>query len=442
MRLYYFVRIFLIFFCLCLLSASSTRTTHPPQRKMARHSTTSAIPTNAPQNKCPAQGTVRPASLPPLAAHGNHQNIVYFDDQVTNAGVDASLFASGSLKRYDATAHRHYDILNLAQAYIYDAVVSADGQWVLFVSDVGTFESIQARLQLVRIDGQDLQTLYCSTPGQGIGQGVGSVQWSPDQRHVLFSANVGNLQRIFLLTLATGQMQQAIVANSITSAYAPDLWLDATHIYLSTGPAGSNTYYLLDINKGANQPLSELQRVTAQGIALSYTSGQFFTSRYMLLQNDTCVASTGPSSLRVGLPTGGEQKTIYSDQHLAVIAIQAISKARLLLDLQNGTCNAMANVDFSSNGLWLINTDGTDLHRLTSPDASAGGTLVQLSQDFWSDISRDGTMYVWQTARVLSQSPDAPTYELSYGSLSGGGLTPFASAAHGEQLALVGWTAM
>lgn len=102
----------------------------------------------------------------------------------------------------------------------------------------------------------------------------------------------------------------------------------------------------------------------------------------------------------------------------------------------------MASVSFSSNGLWMINTDGTHLRRLTPPDAGNGGTLVQLSQDFWSDISRDGSMYVWQTSRVLSQSPDAPTYELSYGSLSSGGLTPFASAAHGEQLALVGWTTM
>jgi hypothetical protein len=442
MRLDSFVRIFLIFFCLCLLSASSTRPILSPQRKAAKPAAASAVPVNAPQNKCPAQGTVRPASLPPLAARGNHQNVVYTDDQVTNGGVDQSLFALGSLKRYDVSAHRSYDILNLAQAYIYDAVVSADGQWVLFVSDVGTFESIQARLQLVRIDGQDLQTLYCSTPGQGIGQGVGSVQWSPDQQHVLFNATVGDLQRIFLLTLASGQMQQAIVANTITSGYAPDLWLDNTHIYLSTGPAGSNIYYLLDITKGADQPLSNLQRITAQGIALSYTPGQFFTSRYMLLENDSCVASTGPSSLSVGQPTGGAQKTIYHDAQLAVIAIQAITKNTLLIDLQNGACTAMANVSFSDNGLWVINTDGTHLRRLTSPAASNGGTLVQLSQDFWSDISRDGSMYIWQTSRVLSQSPDAPTYELSYGSLSGGGLTSFASAAHGNQLALVGWTTM
>jgi hypothetical protein len=440
MRPAYFVRIFLIFFCLCLLSASSTRPALSLQRKAAQPSAASVMPLNVPQNQCPVQGTVRPASLPPLTVHGSHQNIVYMDDQVTNAGVDESLFTLGSLKRYDVSAHRHYDILDLAKAYIYDAVVSADGQWVLFVSDVGTFESIQARLQLVRIDGQELQTLYCSAPGQGIGQGVDSVQWSPDQRHVLFRANIGNLEKIFLLTLASGQMQQAIVANAITSNYAPDLWLDATHIYLSTGPTGSNTYYLLDITKGADQPLSSLQRITAQGIALSYTPGQFFTSRYMLLENDSCVASTGPSSLSVGQPTGGAQKVIYSDVQLAVIAIQAITRNTLLLDLQNGACNAMASVSFSSNGLWVINIDGTHLRRLTPPEASNGGTLVQLSQDFWSDISRDGSMYIWQTSRVLSQSPDAPTYELLYGSLSGGGLTSFASAAHGNQLALVGWT--
>src|SRR5579884_1508720 len=138
MRLSLFVRIFLIFFCLCLLSASSTRTTLSPQRKVAQPSSASALPLSAPQNQCPAQGTVRPANLPPLV-QGNHQNVVYFDDQVTNAGVDESLFSMASLKRFDVTAHRHYDVLILAKAYIYDAIISADGQWILFVSDVGTF---------------------------------------------------------------------------------------------------------------------------------------------------------------------------------------------------------------------------------------------------------------------------------------------------------------
>jgi hypothetical protein len=112
----------------------------------------------------------------------------------------------------------------------------------------------------------------------------------------------------------------------------------------------------------------------------------------------------------------------------------------LLIALQNGTCDANANVDFSQNGLWVIKTDGSDSRRLTPGSAGEGGSLNQFSQDLWSDISRDGSMYIWQTVSYSSQNPDAPKYELMYGMIDGGALIPFASAAHWTQLALVGWT--
>ena len=131
---------------------------------------------------------------------------------------------------------------------------------------------------------------------------------------------------------------------------------------------------------------------------------------------------------------------MYRNPNLAVIAIQAISQTSLLIDLQNGTCDANANVDLSQNGLWTIKTDGSELRRLTPGSVAEGGSLNQTSQDLWSDISRDGRMYAWQTITELGQNPDAPTYALMYGSTSGGALTPFASAGHWTQLALIGWT--
>ena len=243
------------------------------------------------------------------------------------------------------------------------------------------------------MDGRNLQTLYCSAPGQSIGTGIENVQWSPDQQRVLFKADINDLQKILLLNLASGQLQQEIVANTTTTAFAPEFWLDATHAYLATGPAGTDTFYLLDTSKDVNQPVSSLQRISGQAIGRSYDGTQLFTSRYMLLQNDSCVAATGPSSLSVQHATGGAQKIIYRNPDLAVIAIQAISKTSLLIALQNGTCDPNANVDFSQNGLWTIKTDGSDLRRLTPGSAGEGGSLNQLSQDLWSDISRDGSMY-------------------------------------------------
>src|SRR5437660_265992 len=111
----------------------------------------------------------------------------------------------------------------------------------------------------------------------------------------------------------------------------------------------------------------------------------------------------------------------------------------MLMALQNGTCDANDNFDFSQNGLWTIKTDGSELRRLTPGSAGQGGSLNQTSQDLWSDISRDGSMYMWQTIRFTSQNPDAPTYQLMYGTTNGFVFTPFASAAHWTELALVGW---
>lgn len=431
-----FAHFFIALLCLCLLLSTCGMQTAPTTRKVSQGSITPAIPVAAPQNQCPVPGTAHAATMPSLA-QGNHQNIIYIENEQSSTIIVPGV---GNLKRYDVATHRQSDIIRLAGDYIDEALVSSDGQWLLFVSDVGTLYSIQAKLQLVRIDGRNLQTLYCSAPGQGIGTGIENVQWSPDQQKVLFIADINDFQKIMLLNLASAQLQQEIVANTITAAFAPELWLDATHAYLSTGPAGTDTFYLLDTNKGVNQPVSSLQLISGQAIGRSYDGAQLFTSSYMLLQNDSCVASTGPSSLSVQNATGGSQKIIYRNPKLAVIAIQAISKTSLLIALQNGTCDANANVDFSQNGVWTIKTDGFDVRQLTPGSAGEGGSLNQFSQDPWSDISRDGSMYTWQTVRFLSQNPDAPTYELMYGKTSGGAFTPFASAAHWTLLALVGWT--
>ncbi|HYA99322.1 MAG TPA: hypothetical protein VED37_03815 [Ktedonobacteraceae bacterium] len=435
MRTHHFACFFFLLSGLLLLSACGTQTV-TTLRKVSQDSKNAATPATALQNQCPASGTARRVTMP-LLAQGSHQNIIYIENQQS---TDIAAPGVGSLKRYDVTTHLQSDIIKQAGDYIDQAVVSSDGQWLLFVSDVGTFYSIQAKLQLVRIDGQYLQTLYCSSPGQGIGTGIENVQWSPDQLRILFKADINDYQKILLLNLANGQIQQAIVANTFTDAFAPEFWLDPTHVYLSSGPAGTDTFYLLDTSKGVNQPVSDLQRISGQSIGRSYDGKQLFTSRYMLLQNDSCVASTGPSSLSVENVTGGGQKIIYSNPKLAVIAIQAISRTSLLIALQNGTCDANANVDFSQNGLWVIKTDGSDARRLTPGSAGEGGSLNQFSQDLWSDISRDGSMYTWQTVSYSSQNPDAPKYELMYGMIGGGTLIPFASAAHWTQLALVGWT--
>src|SRR5207249_3557454 len=86
---------------------------------------------------------------------------------------------SGTLKRYDTHTKTATKILSLSNKNFYSAQVSADGQWVLFVTQSSTSTG-QHKLQLVRMDGQDLQTLYCNSTS------IDQVQWSTDQKHIVF----------------------------------------------------------------------------------------------------------------------------------------------------------------------------------------------------------------------------------------------------------------
>src|SRR5207245_2651855 len=110
---------------------------------------------------CPAPGTANAAVVPSIKL-GTDPNIVYIVNESSKGQPTA-----GTLKRYDIVTGSKVEVIKLASTFISDAQVSADGQWLLFVSG-------QNKLQLVRMDGQFLQTLYCGA--------TGDVQWSTDQR--------------------------------------------------------------------------------------------------------------------------------------------------------------------------------------------------------------------------------------------------------------------
>src|SRR5258708_8616872 len=104
--------------------------------------------------------------------------------------------------------------------------ISADGKWILFVA-LAVSEN-QARLQLVRSDGQGLQTLFCASMNE-----IGSIQWSPDSQHVAFTSLVSGGQdtAIYVLDLATARLAPAILAN-----YTPQSFLPHTPLYLTQRP--------------------------------------------------------------------------------------------------------------------------------------------------------------------------------------------------------------
>ena len=64
---------------------------------------------------------------------GAHQNIIY----TLNLGTyDAP--SSGNLMRYDAQTGQKAVLTSVVNAHIYEAQVSADGQWILFVTTTGS----------------------------------------------------------------------------------------------------------------------------------------------------------------------------------------------------------------------------------------------------------------------------------------------------------------
>jgi hypothetical protein len=135
------------------------------------------------QTSCPANGTARAAIMRPVKL-GKHPTIVYVYNEVP---VNTTI-AYGHLKLYDVTTG-HKSVLVTSGLSIEHAQVSADGQWVLFLSQIDPRGDRQheSMLQLVRMDGKGLQTLYC-LPANVVSRAT-NIQWSTDQKSVLISTD-------------------------------------------------------------------------------------------------------------------------------------------------------------------------------------------------------------------------------------------------------------
>jgi eukaryotic-like serine/threonine-protein kinase len=371
----------------------------------------------AASTSCPAPGTARAASLPSLKL-GAHQTIVY----IVNEGSPNPTF--GTLKRYDVVTGAKVEIVKMPGTIISEAQVSADGQWVLFVANA----SGQGKLQLIRMDGQFLQTLYCGSPSQ--------VQWSTNQRLIVF-ADGNNTD---LLNTTNGALQIELTSR-INPVVHPRTWLDNTRVLVTLqyvdGPPESVA--ILDTTKGPNQNVHKLQ------IAFDATSSTpfcwDFDSSYdgRKLFTSQCTASSsvpgpgadvfaGPSVISAyiaGSPVS--YSFVYVNQGQAFTGVRAVTSNTLLFTVSSTKGNT------GQNGLWKVGTNGSNpLHLAPS------GAFNQFTQFPWSNVSRDNSKYALQ---IVNVSPSASTYTLEYGSLSGGAPVVFASI-NNVQLALVGWTTM
>ena len=402
------VSIFGLVGCLVFLFAASA----PLLPASASSSTTSRPLHPAISTNCPSPGTANIASMPSMTL-GTHPNIVYIVNEAT----------SGTLKRYDVVTGGKVEIVKLASTSISEAQVSANGQWLLFVAHV----SGQNKLQLVRMDGQFLQTLYCGAPGE--------VQWSTNQQLVLFSDS----GHIYLLNVTNGALQVEVSTGGATVSIHPRTWLDNTRAYLTLqlpdGPP--ETLVILDTSKGPNQNFQNLpvafdatpSTPFCWDFDSSFDGRSLFTSQCTAKNFGGPGASPccGPSVIASRPPTGGVSYSyIYVNQSQAFISVRAVTANILLFTVGNATG------DTSQNGLWKVGTDGSNPLRL-----APSGQLNQFTQFPWSNVSRDGSRYVL----LVTSGTTSTTYTLEYGSLSGGAPIVFASIT-GVPLAVVGWTTM
>ena len=433
--------------CCCLLlllnacDSSSSVISPTPTKSATKPITTPTLsPTAKGDSDCPPPGTARPATLPPLIV-GNHQNIVYRVNEFRPGPGSVNQPTFGTLKRYDIATGQKTEIIKQPGVEIDDAQVSADGQWLLFV----TITATQAKLQLIRIDGKALQTLYCSQPSSNSTEAAFSladIQWSFDQKRVVFLSQSTTLETLYLLNMQSGSLQTELSGTRLPSVLT---WLDSTRLYLvNPGVDAPPTHlYLLDTNHAAPQSVTQLQSAYSSGTnifcwdAASNSSGsQLFLSQ---CTSDKIQASPssypmhGPSTIALASPTGGSLQTIFTSARLGIRTLRVIDTTRLLFFVKSTSYH----VDTSQNGLWKVNTDGTGLTFLAPNSDTLLMSLNRDTQYPWSNVSRDSTLYSLQTQQL--NPPGTPTYTLLYDSLQGGSPTVFASIADGTTLDTVGW---
>lgn len=388
---------------------------------------------------------------------GHHQNLVF------STGIN--------LQRYDTTTGKVTTVVQFNAGTISEAQISADGAWILFINQV----SGQSAIQMVRVDGQDLQTLHCAPTGQSIF----NLSWSPDQQLVAFDEGTDffNNSRVpipgaantYLLQLTTGRLQTLLIqpllpANStaptpsLVSGYWPLYWIDTTHLFMreyirccTTGDQLDAQLYSLDTSKGPNQRVSNMHVFTRldggsfEGMTLSPDRSKLF------LSHCTCgfPAGIGPSSITEQSLTGERVRTVYTDTTSAITSIVTLNQSALLVLVESyDNADATVRVYTGQNGLWRINTDGSGWTRLTVDYSNQQTTLNTATQYPWANISRDGTTYAAQTTNMESESAD--TQSILYLDSVQGGTTkiiyrgPITSPIDNPQstLSVVGWTTM
>jgi hypothetical protein len=407
-------------------------TTSNKEGKITPVTQTQGMP--ATSTSCPATGTARSFVSAPYML-GYDPTIVYIVNESNSSGP-----TFGTVKSYDTITGNKVEIKKTTNTRIDDAQVSTDGQWVLFTAHVAG----QSELRVVRMDGQGLQTLYCSPSNSHIF----GAQWAMDQQHVVFNVGQDSGGTItYVLNMANGSLQTELVSTAPGLAYLPRTWLDNKRVLLvgfaqnvdgfdQNAHAPPQNVYILDITKGANQQASDLQQVVSSGQPCWDFDSSFDSSK-LFVNQCTPGQSLGSSSVGDQPATGGSLHTFLTNSTLAINTVRVIAPDNTLLAIANNTSQGV-NGDTSKDGLYLLKTDGSKPLLLTLNNSGETSNLNLFSQYFWSNVSRDGKLYALEMS-----SSSTSRYTLVVGPIAGGTPTTFANISDGTTvMKIAGWTRM
>jgi hypothetical protein len=405
------------------------------------------VPMPPTQTSCPAANMARAAVMRPLAL-GTDQNLVYIYNDVPQY----TSTASGILRRYDATTGKKTDIVT-SGLQILQAQVSADGQWVLFLSRPdprgGLVNTVQ--LQLVRMDGQGLQTLMCLPYGDGVdglpSNPVINFQWSVDEKSILISTDMMDTtthevtSAITLLDVSTGTLKPLFLdqADGLYS-YSVVTWLDNTHAYIVKqgiqGPTPPETVFLINTTTATvTQPglvtiLTSPTRFSNNSLDSSYDGTQLYSSY--------CLQAANPfnTNIQAGPAMGGVRHTIWQEQPAdCVKVLRAVTPTTLLLVV------SVSNATGNSAQMWAMSLPGDSMRSLTTLTTGTSDKsydLNETSQFPWSNVSRNGSTYTLQEV-----DSGANTQSILLAPLGGGNPVTIATTDPGySTVSLAGWTTM
>lgn len=343
---------------------------------------------------------------------GQNQNLVYLTG--SQNGVTIPDDQVRSLSRYDVQTQVSTTITN---GLIKTAQFSQDGQWILLTAQDGSVSEIQ----LVRIDGKYRQILYCAPADQQIAptnfMTTTGVQWSLDQTQVIFAQGTNAaVSHFYLLNLNSGSVQLELSLSPGDPSLLPSAWIDSTHIFVGT----NSSLYLLDTSKGSNQHFSDLKMIIGPHDSIvNYTNdgNTLYMSAYVPQGQGNAypVCTIYTSSIADGK---GANPISCNGLPVSGLRMGKSGSANLLLSVYEQSGPAAQN-----NGLWKINTDGTGLTRINKVTRPAfWGPFNPFTSYAWSNISRDGSFYV---------------YGLFYGSLNGGSVHRYST---NDNALPIGWT--